>query len=421
MRNLPVFWVSVLLAAPVLGPGRGARKSTGDPKLDRKIDLALEKGTARLVEWLPSTAGDRKALVLFAALEGGADKKNSLVEAALEEMIQYRSEGTYGTGILLMLYKKHGGPRAVEALRKAARFLLSWQGMDGGWGYGRRRTRSDASNTQYALLGLRAAFQAGVRIPRSVLTRAVDYLLRTRGISGGFGYVARGSRSGIRDTMTAGTLGSLAICREIAGKAGLGKSREKKVETATRRGVGWLEKVFDASLSERSVGMNRGYFLYALERAMVLLGMEKLGNASWYAEGARYLVDRQEPDGAWSDDPITTAFAVLFLARTFRPMGDVTQSSPEELLLRLRETAGDSKIASLAARLAREGLRAVPACLKILRGPSPARRRAAAIALERITGIKTGFDPARSPSLPANQNAARAWERWWMEHRKSKP
>ncbi len=415
-----VFCPSILMVLLLV---QGPRKSTGDAGLDTRIDRALEKGTARLVEWLPSIAGDRQTLVLFAAFEGGADKKNPLVKAALEAQVRYRSAGTYATGIQLMLFRKHGGSEAREALKKAARRLLSWQGEDGGWGYGGvPKTRSDASCTQYALLGLRAAFQAGIRIPKRVVTRAVDYLLMTRDPQGGFGYFFWGRGGGVRDSLTAGTLGSLAICRELVGKAGLGRSREKKVQTGILAGLRWLEKAFPGSLWGGNVSMNRGYFLYALERAMVLLGMEKLGDVSWYAKGARFLVARQGDDGSWGDDPVTTAFAVLFLARTFRPLSSrplspVTRVSPEELLLRLREKAPQKEVLALAEMLARRGLAAVPACLKVLRGPSAARRRAAAMALERITGVKTSFDPAKDPSLPANQDAARVWERWWMEHR----
>ncbi len=428
MWNRVVLGLGVFLAVPLLGPGGETRKSTGDPVLDHRIDVALRRGTARLVRWLPTLETRKKALVLFAALEGGASKKNPVVAATLKSMIRYHSGETVETSFRLMLYQKYGGWTARKALFRAARELFSWQKEFGGWHGEDTRNKSGTRYTNYVLLGLRAAFKAGAPIPRRVVTRAADFLLRTQSPEGGFHDIIGSTQicgNKPRDTLTAGAIASLAICKEMAGKAGLGKVRERKVRRATESALLWLDKCFEYSLPEERTGLDRVRFLYALERAMILLGKEELFGKPWYAIGARYLLNLQMPDGSWENDPSITAFAVLFLARSFRPlgemvpMGDATQRSPEKLLLGLPEKAGESRIVSLAGKLAKLGLAAVPACLKILRGPSPARRRAAAIALERITGLKTGFDPVKSPSLPANQNAARAWEKWWMKHRKS--
>ena len=414
------FLGGVILPLLALGgrasPQGGLRKTTGDSELDRKIDRALEAGTAWLVEMLPHLAGDHLSLALFAALEGGAEKGEPKVKTALDRILSFRSESVYGTGIQLMLFRKYGGPKARRLSGKALRRLLGWQKSEGGWSYGKGRMRCDASNTQYALLGLRAAFEGGEKIPGRVLRKAVDYLLSTKGREGGFSYL-KGRKSFPTDSMTAGTLGSLAICREIAGKDGLGEKREKAVERALRQGIWWLERVFPSSLKNAAMGMQRGYFLYALERAMVLLGRERLGAIRWYPHGASWLVARQDRDGSWGEDVAATSFAVLFLARSFRPITPVTRVSPEEMLLRLKRSPGEKGVLSLAARLAGAGKAAVPACLKALRGPSPARRRAAALALERITGIRTSFDPGKEPTWKANQDAARLWEKWWMEHR----
>jgi hypothetical protein len=74
------------------------------------------------------------------------------------------------------------------------------------------------------------------------------------------------------------------------------------------------------------------YFLYALERAGILCGVEKFGPHRWYAEGAQALVRDQKPDGSWlSPHPHgdrsrelnsvwDTCFAILFLKRATRPL-----------------------------------------------------------------------------------------------------
>ena len=68
------------------------------------------------------------------------------------------------------------------------------------------------------------------------------------------------------------------------------------------------------------------YYLYALERAGILCGTEAMGTHRWYPEGAKFLVEKQSPDGQWEHDgdwnkPVwNTCFAILFLKRATRPL-----------------------------------------------------------------------------------------------------
>ena len=73
------------------------------------------------------------------------------------------------------------------------------------------------------------------------------------------------------------------------------------------------------------------YYLYALERAGILYGTEHFGGRAWYAEGAKFLLETQKPDGSWRESdyagvaPETwdTCFAILFLRRATKPLIDV--------------------------------------------------------------------------------------------------
>ena len=95
-----------------------------------------------------------------------------------------------------------------------------------------------------------------------------------------------------------------------------------------------------------------GYYLYGLERAMVIAGKRYLGDHDWYREGAEILLEAQQRDGSWSkgtrkrakgrgnaatmagSDPLTdTCFALLFLKRaTLRPKRPLlrTEITPSE-------------------------------------------------------------------------------------------
>ena len=65
----------------------------------------------------------------------------------------------------------------------------------------------------------------------------------------------------------------------------------------------------------------RFYWLWSLERAAALAGVEKLGDRDWYGEGAAVLLAEQKENGSWvgSESPfLATSFAVLFLSRSTR-------------------------------------------------------------------------------------------------------
>jgi hypothetical protein len=60
------------------------------------------------------------------------------------------------------------------------------------------------------------------------------------------------------------------------------------------------------------------YFLWSMERVAVIYDLQKVGNQDWYAIGSKYIISRQENDGAWrgklTETP-DTCFALFFLRR----------------------------------------------------------------------------------------------------------
>jgi hypothetical protein len=79
-----------------------------------------------------------------------------------------------------------------------------------------------------------------------------------------------------------------------------GPAIDRKQQRQRQGGRGWLH-----------------YYLWTVERAMVLSGEGKLGDIDWYAEGARHLLATQRGDGSWrGEHPLyATCFALLFLTR----------------------------------------------------------------------------------------------------------
>jgi hypothetical protein len=219
-----------------------------------------------------------------------------------------------------------------------------------GWGYTKDRARNDPSNIQYALLGLRAAAQAGVKVPREVWDEGIEAILRFQEEPSASGTVRTGV--GPRDAEPAGfhyadgetkptgsmtTTGIcvLALCDEmLGGKVPLQLAPD--FLRAKARALAWLEDHFAVDTNPAGSDVWSYYYLYGLERAANLLRLERIGDHLWYKEGATRLVRTQANDGSWSAPggktewpprPMTnanTCFALLFLAQATR----VTSTGP---------------------------------------------------------------------------------------------
>ncbi len=205
-------------------------------------------------------------------------------------------------------------------------------------------------STQLALLGLWAAERCGARAPREAWTRAVE------------GLAARGP--GPLGSVTVSGLGALALGGRVLGSAARGGAAEE-----------WLAANFALDRDPGGEGAPLAAWLPALERAGTLLGTPFVGEHEWYPEGARYLVDRQRPDGSWvegSDAVGPTAAAVLFLARATRGLlQDPPRGAPGELETRVVGAAPNLMFlldASGSMRMELDGKERFDAAKEILAG-----------------------------------------------------
>lgn len=281
------------------------------------------------------------------------------------------SRTTYDTGTLLMFVTEYHRPPRVKGeheipreprawIRDMVLFLINSQKSSGGFGY--PKFREDLSNTQYALLGLRAARDSGSRVPGRAFKRVMDRVLAIQEQDGPKVLRTLGGENGERTykidagdrargwaymtnpflatgSMTTAGISSLAICHDAL-------TRPRRLPTYTPRlsstvhrsiqdGFAWLDANF-------TVGRNppanapawHYYYLYGLERAAILAGRVLIGRHDWYVTGARYLVGHQKADGRWStgvlggkehekSDALDTAWAILFLKKATRPLDPI--------------------------------------------------------------------------------------------------
>ncbi len=208
---------------------------------------------------------------------------------------------------------------------KVVRKLAIKKQRDGG-------AAGDNSNTQYAALGLRACYDAGIMIPEETLQLAVRWLLEsahaeeaggvgknavgtgpgeTPGKPQGWGYKGAGEGEAY-GSMTAGATGALTIYDYMLKK-------DWKKDTTAKNGLAWLSAHYDIDSNPGKGAHWLYYYLYGLERVGVLYDVKLLGTHDWYQEGAKFLLEKQGATGAWNAE-WDTCFAILFLKKATKPL-----------------------------------------------------------------------------------------------------
>jgi hypothetical protein len=241
----------------------------------------------------------------------------------------------------------HRAAYAAE-LRSIAEYLLQKQLPNGAWSYNNTPS-GDTSMTQYALLGLWEANNAGGGpIPKEAWDRAAQWLVSRQGADGGFSYHpfepgADVVQPSATHTMTVASIGSLYLCRDhLPG----GKPRDNRgvlqpvepakpadnfkpvvkpetLKNSIDRATRWLVQNFtlDKARGETDSGGGRWffYYLYAFERFATLADLKVIAEVDWYSKAAGLILARQQANGSWSagnEDIVDTSFAVLFLVRS---------------------------------------------------------------------------------------------------------
>jgi hypothetical protein len=185
----------------------------------------------------------------------------------------------------------------------------------------------DNSNTQYGLLGVWAAAEAGVEVPTDFFVKADQHWKRWIFPTGEWGY-NRLSRDGYF-AMTVAGVTSLFVSHEVLEAPQLGGAVGRDPFSAElARALAWLEKGDNAINIEHGPVHSRGYSLYGLQRAALASGFKYFGRNDWYRELAYRVIHRQHPNGSWgptdkageAETIIDTAFTVLFLSRPRGPV-----------------------------------------------------------------------------------------------------
>ena len=370
------------MAIPVLAaeaPGQQAALS------QKEIDAAVARGLDYLkVAPEPTAHGNYKnadGLILLTCLHGGMSEKNPFFQRLLERMLAAPLLKTYKVALQAMTLEELDRVKYQIRIAECAQFLVDNQTDRGNWHYGRktdttvnikdipsvasgsrksdrgpvklRRFRElrqkpkvvrkiritqnrvitgnnyDNSNSQYAALGLRACWEAGIILPEQVIYKARQWWVESQHppedggevnavASGGearprgWNYKAPGERGSPTPAMTAGAIGAVVIYDAMLKK-------NWKRDPVANSGVAWMAKKFRPSA-------NNLYYMYAVERAGMLYQTDTFGTHDWYIEGAKVILKAQKGNGSWgtraagnkAQDVWKTCFAILFLKKATR-------------------------------------------------------------------------------------------------------
>ena len=183
--------------------------------------------------------------------------------------------------------------RVRDALGRAVQLIVNSQNDEGGWRYNPVPFDADVSVTICEIMALRSARNAGIKVPRKTIDKAVEYVRKCQNSDGGFRYMTQ--------------QGGSAWPRTAAGVASLFYAGIYE-DDAIEKGLDYLVKV--ASPGRPGMGPGNAHYYYGqyyAVQAMYLAGGEWW--EQWWPGVRSDLQDRQSAEGLWVDHQIGDAYA----------------------------------------------------------------------------------------------------------------
>lgn len=209
--------------------------------------------------------------------------------------------------------------------------------------------RWDNSVTQFGVLGVWMAADAGLPVPETYWEIVAEHWLTWQNQDGGWSYQEKQDSTG---SMTAAGLASLFVVldQRYADRpkdAGL-------VLGAIERGLDWFGRQYRAD-ENPNMGTNwLLYYLYGVERVGRASGFKYFRDKDWFHEGAGALLASQKPDGHWEgaggnmNDLRNTAFGLMFLCHGRAPLLFNKLQHGEDWKNKPRDVAGLTRYAGHA-------------------------------------------------------------------------
>jgi squalene cyclase len=207
----------------------------------------------------------------------------------------------FATLFLGEVYGMTANDEVKEKLQKAVKLIEKAQNPQGGWRYTPAPVDADISVTICQVMALRSARDAGIKVQKDTIDKAINYVKQCQNPDGGFNYqLGMGSGSG--------------FARTAAGTAALyyaGVFQDDSIQ----RGLKYLMGRLPAAGNQQMAEGNWYYGQYYAVQAMFLAGGDYWGK--WYPAIRETLIAKQDKNtGLWSgevDPDYCTAIALIIL------------------------------------------------------------------------------------------------------------
>lgn len=333
-RTMRVATLTFVLVAACLSPVRAQLSADVNAALARAVDRVLESQRADgsfgfLGGRQGATAGypvGGTALATYALRKSGLQPGHPAMQAAAGYLMARPLEKTYSVSALVLALHALGQPENEGRILEAAAWLVEHQDERTGlWAYPHGEV--DLSNTQFAVLALKAAAQHGHETPSRLWAEVIEGTLAHQRKDGGFFYRNNywPEPSG---SMTTAGLTTLYVALEFLEAAGQAPAQQAVARDGIESAWAWMDARFSASggpmghagvIKDRYPEFGRSdhhhyYYLYGVERVATFAGRETVGGLPWYRTVALEVLGAESADGGWGKLE-TTCLAMLVLRR----------------------------------------------------------------------------------------------------------
>jgi len=277
------------------------------------------------------------ALAVYALLCAGESPQDERLAPAIDYLRRTPTTGVYALGLRCQIWLMLPPTQEVRlAMNRDANTLVRGVKRNAGeangfydYTAGGGGATYSHSRSQYGVLGVWAAEQMGLNVPREYWFLVEKAWLEHQDPTGGWNYIWQNDAYPVTAGMTAVGVATLFITQDYlrAGEAlncG-GNMRNEAID----RGMRWLSNNFhQVAPDEDNEKLPRALpysTLYAVERVGVASGYKYFNGIDWYQKGADWLVKKQRSNGSFPSEfdgikNYTTGLAVLFLIRGSSPL-----------------------------------------------------------------------------------------------------
>jgi hypothetical protein len=352
--TIPLAITSVLGFAPVVGAHGAGTDEAVDDAIRQAVRWIKEQRKPEGHWELNNTGTDDRwagttALALLALLYAGEDPRADLMSDSLTWLAAQKLTGTYVVGTRAHVLALVPGRKYTTELKGDLKWLLDavyQRGSENPGCYTYQSPGKDAksgnwdnSNSQFGVLGVWMAAEAGLEVPAWYWEIVAEHWITCQTKEGGWGYLRDQPPTG---SMTAAGLTALfvALDQRYAGRP----QEAGGLISAIDAGLTWLARNYSAE-NPGGESQWRYYYLYGVERAGRASGRKHFREKDWFREGAAYLLENQRPDGAWPGsgtmtDQWNTCFGLMFLCHGRAPLLFNKLEHGSDWNSKLRDVAG---------------------------------------------------------------------------------